>query len=70
METLASDDLLSAVVEEMKLSQLLRHPNIACYYGSFVVGTKLWAVQPLMHYGECLYCDLCAPLQWSCAPLQ
>lgn len=52
MDTLSSD-LLSAVVEEMKLSQLLRHPNIACYYGSFVVETKLWAVQPLMHYGSC-----------------
>lgn len=52
MDTLSSD-LLSAVVEEMKLSQLLRHPNIACYYGSFVVETKLWAVQPLMHYGMC-----------------
>lgn len=43
---------LEEVQHEMKLSQLLLHPNITCYICSFVVDTKLWAVQPLMHYGK------------------
>ena len=43
---------LEEVQHEMKLSQLILHRNIACYICSFVVDTKLWAVQPLMHYGE------------------
>jgi len=43
---------LEEVQHEMKLSQLLLHSNITCYICSFVVGTKLWAVQPLMHYGK------------------
>lgn len=48
---------LEEVQHEMKLSQLILHCNIACYICSFVVGTKLWAVQPLMHYGEgCIVC--------------
>ena len=45
---------LEEVQSEMKLSQLLHHQNIACYICSFVVSTKLWAVQPLMHYGKCV----------------
>lgn len=47
---------LEEVQHEMKLSQLLLHPNITCYICSFVVGTKLWAVQPLMHYGKWMRC--------------
>ena len=43
---------LEDVQNEMKLSQLLLHSNIARYLCSFVVGTKLWAIQPLMHYGK------------------
>ena len=42
---------LEEVQKEMKLSQMLDHPNIACYLISFVVGSKLWAIQSLMHYG-------------------
>lgn len=38
----------------MKLSQLINHPHVARYLCSFVVGPKLWALQPLMHYGEAL----------------
>lgn len=48
-----STEQLEEVQKEMKLSQLLSHSNIACYLSSFVVGTHLWAVQPLMHYGKC-----------------
>ena len=44
---------LEDVQDEMKISQLLNHCNIVKYLCSFVVGTKLWAMQPLMHYGEC-----------------
>jgi STE20-related kinase adapter protein alpha len=44
---------LEDVQNEMKLSQLLHHCNIARYLCSFVVGSKLWAIQPLMHYGSC-----------------
>ena len=50
LELLTSDQL-EEVQQEMKLSQLLHHQNIACYLTSFVVGVHLWAVQPLMHYG-------------------
>ena len=49
---LLSSEQLEEVQQEMKLSQLLHHHNIACYLTSFVVGVHLWAVQPLMHYGE------------------
>ena len=48
---------LEDVQNEMKLSQLLHHCNIARYLCSFVVGSKLWAIQPLMHYGECFSRD-------------
>ena len=48
---------LEDVQNEMKLSQLLHHCNIARYLCSFVVGSKLWAIQPLMHYGECFLRD-------------
>ena len=48
---------LEDVQNEMKLSQLLHHCNIARYLCSFVVGSKLWAIQPLMHYGECFLID-------------
>lgn len=44
---------LEDVQNEMKLSQLLHHSNIVGYLCSFVVGSKLWAIQPLMHYGKC-----------------
>ena len=44
---------LEDVQNEIKLSQLLHHCNIAKYLCSFVVGSKLWAMQPLMHYGKC-----------------
>lgn len=49
---LLSSEQLEEVQQEMKLSQLLHHHNIACYLTSFVVGVHLWAVQPLMHYGK------------------
>ena len=51
LELLGSDQL-EEVQEEMKLSKQLHHQNITCYLTSFVVGVHLWAVQPLMHYGE------------------
>lgn len=51
LELLTSEQL-EEVQQEMKLSQLLHHHNIACYLANFVVGVHLWAVQPLMHYGE------------------
>ena len=53
LETLSAGQL-EDVQNEMKLSQLLHHCNIAKYLCSFVVGSKLWAIQPLMHYGECV----------------
>ena len=43
---------LEDVQNEMKLSQMLQHENIAVFLTSFVVGSKLWAIQPLMHYGK------------------
>ena len=49
---LLSSEQLEEIQQEMKLSQLLHHHNIACYLSSFVVGVHLWAVQPLMHYGK------------------
>lgn len=42
---------LEDVQDEMKISQLLNHCNLAKYLCCFVVGSKLWAMQPLMHYG-------------------
>ena len=51
LEVLSSTQL-EDVQNEMKFSQMLQHPNIAGYLQSFVVGSKLWEVQPLMHYGE------------------
>lgn len=42
---------LDEVQNEMRLSNLFQHQNIAGYFCSFVVGPKLWAVQELMHYG-------------------
>ena len=51
LELLTSEQL-EEVQHEMKLSQLLHHHNVACYLTSFVVGVHLWAIQPLMHYGE------------------
>ena len=47
-----SMEQIEEVQNEMKLSQLLSHYNIACYLANFVAGSHLWAVQPLMHYGE------------------
>lgn len=44
---------LDEVQNEMRLSNLFQHQNIAGYFCSFVVGPKLWAVQELMHYGSC-----------------
>ena len=49
---LLSSGQLQDVQNEMKVSLMLHHTNIARYLCSFVVGTKLWALQPLMHYGE------------------
>ncbi len=49
---LLSFQQLDEVQHEIKISQLLHHQNIACYLTSFVVDAHLWAVQPLMHYGE------------------
>ena len=43
---------LEDVQSEMKMSQLLQHSSIAGYLCSFVVGSKLWAIQALMHYGK------------------
>ena len=51
LELLTSEQL-EEIQQEMKLSQLLNHQNIACCITSFVVGVHLWAVQPLMQYGE------------------
>lgn len=48
-----SMEQIEEVQNEMKLSQLLSHYNIACYLANFVAGSHLWAVQPLMHYGSC-----------------
>ena len=45
---------LAEVQHEMKLSQLVSHPNIIGYHCSFVTGCKLWAIQSLTHYGECI----------------
>lgn len=53
-----STEQLEELQQEMKLSQQLAHANIACYLTSFVVGIHLWAVQPLMHYGQSDYCHL------------
>lgn len=44
---------LEDVQNEMKISNALHHINIVKYIGSFVIGSKLWAIQPLMHYGKC-----------------
>ena len=52
LEVLKSSQL-EDVQNEMKISQTLNHVNIVRYICSFVVGSKLWAVQPLMHYGKC-----------------
>ena len=50
---------LEEVEHEMKISQLLHHSNIVCYLTSFVVGTHLCAIQPLMHYGVCVCTCMC-----------
>lgn len=54
LEVLSSAQL-EDVQNEMKFSQMLQHPNIAGYLHSFVVGSKLWAIQSLMHYGKSIY---------------
>lgn len=54
LEVLSSAQL-EDVQNEMKFSQMLQHPNIADYLHSFVVGSKLWAIQSLMHYGKSIY---------------
>ena len=51
LERLSSSQM-EDVQNEMKLSQLINHTHVARYLCSFVVGTKLWALQPLMHYGK------------------
>ena len=51
LESLSLEQL-EDVQREMQVSQLLSHPNVTCYLTSFMVGTYLWAVQPLMHYGK------------------
>ena len=56
---------LEEVQHEIKISHLVHHQNIACYLSSFVVGTNLWAVQPLMHYGEERLC-VCKYVQCIC----
>ena len=69
LEVLTSEQL-EEIQQEMKLSQLLHHQNIACYLTSFVVGSHLWAVQPLMHYGETkstLY--TCTTCMYTCSTL-
>ena len=59
---------LEEVEHEMKISQLLHHSNIVCYLTSFVVGTHLCAIQPLMHYGVCVCVHVCAYVKfvWLC----